>query len=60
MSGHEKINLIFHKDVSSFGEYVSNVIYHLFGEWFYFLEKKHDVYSKIIKEFVPNLITHHK
>lgn len=25
-----------------------------------YLEKKHDVYAMIVKELVPNLITHHK
>ena len=57
---HRQLSSQLHRDITVFGEFVANAIYHLFGEWFVYLEKKIDVYGKIVKEFVPNLITHHK
>lgn len=50
----------FHKDVVAFGELLANIIYHLFYDWFFAQEKGIDFYGRLVREFVPNLITQHK
>jgi hypothetical protein len=50
----------FHNDIVYFGEFISNIVYHMFFDWFFIHEKKIDIYGKLVKEFVPNLLTQHK
>jgi hypothetical protein len=58
-STHEA-KIHFKKDITVFGEFVSNIIYNLFFDWTFLLEKNMDFYNRLVEEFVPNLITQHR
>lgn len=47
------------RDVNAFKEFLANVIYQVYGEWVFLIEKKKDMFPYIWKEFTPYLLTSH-
>ena len=49
----------FGTDVNVLKEFLATVIYHVYGEWVFLIEKKKDIYPYIYKEFTPSVLSSH-
>lgn len=50
----------FHRDITIFVEFIANIIYQLFYDWFFMHENTINFYERLIKQFVPNFFTQHR
>lgn len=55
----ENFKLNWVRDVNHFKEFFANVVYQVYGEWVFLIEKRKDMFPYFCKEFTPYLLTSH-